>query len=300
MQALLASTFKIKSMKSICSNTWLYFSAPWAAVPFRLVFKSTGTTYFIKCLISVSIIAGMDGALAQPLSGRMREAAHLKSQFRYREALEIYERVVEVDPDNVDALLAISSLCVLLTPEAESDRKKLLTEKSRAYAWKAIAVDSTNLEGRVAHCIALGLLSQQASSPREKLAHAATIKKEAEVILMLNKQSGAGHYILGKWHLALSNLTWIEKVLIRTLYGGTPAGASLDKALYHMQTALKDDSTSILYLFGLGQVQHARGNVSDACATLKEALALSARTPEDEIRQADCRKLLNRIHPELK
>lgn len=226
------------------------------------------------------------------------EGLALEKAFQVEAALEKYEAFLSVNPNHVEALTRASRIYSNIGGRMKEDMlelKKVNLEKARALGLKAVSLDPQDKEARLAYVISLGLLSEVAGSPRDKIRDAKIIYEQASAILVLDSTFAAAYFILGKWHFELAKLNWMEQLACEIFFGGMPEGVSMDKALQHMRKASALEPTSIIYLFGEASVLHHEGDDKGALVLLKRAITLPLKEPDDTLRKERCVKLLKEI-----
>lgn len=248
-------------------------------------------------LISVWITMGSI-LQAQPKNALFEEGLLLEKQFKTEEALEKYEAVLRDKPDHTAALTHASRMLSNIggrLPHNQRDNKFSYFDKARKYAVRAIALDSLYSDARLAHIIALGLLSEISRNPREKVLDAKLIHSEAKAILAIDPKYPEAYFVLGKWQLELSRLNWLELLACKVLFGGLPEEISKQAALNYFNEAISLKPNSILFLFGQASAYYDLGEMSKATSTLKKALNLPLAEPDDAQRKERCRDLLAKI-----
>ncbi len=180
-------------------------------------------------------------------------------------------------------------------PMTQREEKRTYLEKARTYALKATELDPKDADARLAHIITLGLLSEISRNPREKVMDAKLIHSEAKTILSIDSKYPEAYFVLGKWQLELSRLSWIELLACKLLFGGLPEEISKEAALNYFNQGLALNPNSILFLFGQASVYYDMGEHDRASFILQRAINLPLAEPDDAQRKDRCIDLLNKI-----
>lgn len=236
-------------------------------------------------------------AFAQP-TDFFSEGLALEKAFKVEAALEKFELAIRQNPKNTEALTHASRMLSNIggrIPKTENDKKLELYEKAKAYAEKSIQLNPSNTENRLAYVISLGLQSEIATNPHEKVRYAQHIHNEATKILQFDSTFAEAYFILGKWQYELARLNWVELMACRIFFGGFPEEISLERALEYFQQANSYKEDYILFLYGLASAQHALGENEKATQTLQKALSLPLSEPDDATRKERCQALLRQI-----
>jgi tetratricopeptide (TPR) repeat protein len=227
----------------------------------------------------------------------MQQALALEKEFKVEAALQKFEEIIGKDPRNAEALHHASRMLSTIGGRLKpGNRNAKLTyyEKAKAYAERSINGDPYVAEARLAYIISLGLMSEIAINPREKIKNAKIIRNQAELIIQLDSTFAEAYFVLGKWHYELAKLNWLEQLACKFL-GGLPNDISMESSMKYYNQAIGLDPKSILYLYGLANLYHYQGHETLAEKTLQKALQLSVREPDDIQRRENCLTLLRRL-----
>ncbi|MES1913283.1 MAG: hypothetical protein MHM6MM_005484 [Cercozoa sp. M6MM] len=136
--------------------------------------------------------------------------------------------------------------------------------------------------------IVCGAVASVASNKQKAATLAAQVAQYAQQCLNLelpaSPQDGMVHYVLGRWHLRLSQMSWIERKVFATLARSVPnlPEPTLQEALRHMQNSVRHDASSPSYHLVLGQVYNKMGRKREAQESWQTAAGLPLRCALDE------------------
>jgi tetratricopeptide (TPR) repeat protein len=250
-----------------------------------------------KIILLFWIVLLANEAVAQR-SDFFSEGLALEVEFNVGAALEKFELAIRQNPKNIQALTHASRMLSNIggrLPKTELQQKLGYYERAKTYAEKSIELNASNPESRLAYVISLGLQSEIATNPHEKVRYAQDIHNEAIRILELDSTFAEAYFILGKWQFELSRLNWVELMACRIFFGGFPEGISMEKALHYFNRANSYKPNTILFLFGLASANHALGDNDKAIQTLQRALTLPLSEPDDALRKERCQALLKQM-----
>jgi tetratricopeptide (TPR) repeat protein len=228
---------------------------------------------------------------------QLRQGIELEKAFKVEAALEKFETVIKKEPLNAEALHHASRMLSNIGGRMKSGNRETKSEhyeKAKAYAERSIKANPQSPEAHLAYIISLGLMSEIAANPREKIRNAKTIRNEAEMIVKLDSTYAQAYFVLGKWHYELAKLNWLEQLACKFL-GGLPDDISMDASMKYFNQAIALDPDNILYLYGRASLYHYRDEDLLAEKSLNQALQLSPREPDDIQRKEKCSQLLSRI-----
>jgi tetratricopeptide (TPR) repeat protein len=218
--------------------------------------------------------------------------------FKDHEALAVYEQIIKSNPNDSDALAHASRMLSNMGGRLGKDqkiKKASYVERARIYADRAVASNPNNLNAHLSLAVSLGLQSEISSSASEKVKNAKLIYTEGKTLLRLDSNLAVGYFILGKWHLELGQLNWMERAACELFFGGMPEDVSMEQALIYMQRASRLEPNTILFLYNEALVQQQLDNDKKAIELLRYALTLTNREPDDDIRKEKCRVLLREL-----
>lgn len=243
-------------------------------------------------------IGANTSALAQTDDSIFLAGLALEKNFQVEAALEKYELVLKNQPNDVLALTHASRMLSNLAgrlSQTNLDKKRSFLQRAQQYAKKAIELRSTDPHARLAHIISLGLLSEIATNPKEKVVDARLIHEEAIKILEYDTTFAEAYFVLGKWHLELARLNWMELMACKIFFGGFPEAVSTEASLRYFNKALQYNPNSILFMFGQASAYFDLEENAKARITLYRALQLPLAEPDDVIRKERCSALLQQI-----
>lgn len=248
----------------------------------------------VSAIVTMLVLMGLSVTLAQTSAELVNLGIAAETKVGEQTALKYYERAIQQDPLHAEALWRASRM--LSNQSGRSTDKDIKLQKANqanALAIRAIQIDPKSKDARLCNIIVLGLLSEAASSPAEKLSNAKVIYAEAETILKLDSLYAPAYYILGKWHLELAKLNWAEKLACNLLFGGVPKGVSFEKSIRYFEKAIQLQPNYILFYYGKASALYHMGRYDKVISLLELALQLVPGEPDDKLRQMKCRKLLD-------
>jgi len=195
------------------------------------------------------------------------------------------------NPEDFATWLAASSLSTHLGTRCKPADRIIYYNDALYFAEQAIGLNAHNKEARLQRIIAWGLLATITEESREKLWLAKSLRLEIDFLLSLDSLYAPAHFVLGKWHLSLSKLSWVQQVACR-LAGGLPEAPSLAKALRHFNKSVQLEPGNILFLYNKALTLQELGRTEEALQVVLAALKQPARESDDEIRKDNCRALL--------
>lgn len=229
---------------------------------------------------TVSLFISANMLRAQDLEEMMKQGAALEKAFRDEDALRKYEEVVAADAANVEAICRISELYNMIGKRQPSkEKQRQYYDKGREYALRALKLNPNNSEANFVMAISLGRIAQ-ISSGEEKIRAVKDIRTYADKCIRLDPANYKGYHVLGKWHFEVSDLTALERWLVKVAYGELPP-ASLDDAIDNYEKSRQLFPDFLLNYLELAKAYKRKGDVSKARVLLTQMLKMPALGTDD-------------------
>ncbi len=109
--------------------------------------------------------------------------------------------------------------------------------------------------------------------------------------LELNPNDDFAWNIHGQWNREVSKLSWVEKLVVKIVYGGLP-DASFDQAIADFRRAIQLRPMRIMHWLELGKTYLAMGDKDNARTNLQHAIDLPHNDGVDDKMKDEARKWL--------
>lgn len=229
----------------------------------------------------------------EDISTLEHKADSLYDKHQDKQALQLYEQILEEEPEHYQALWRTSFLYSRIGNRfEEKDDQKEYFNKAIDIAEQALEVDSTDTQSNFVMAVAMGRKAI-ISGARERVAASRAIKKYADRAIKYDSTNAGAWHVLGRWNFKVANLSWIERAAANTLFGGLPGDASTEKAAEYIEKAISLNDEYVLYYFDLAKVYEEMNKDQQAIRTCRQALELPNLTPDDQEIKNDCRKLID-------
>lgn len=228
---------------------------------------------------------------AQDINTLLKDAQQLENAFKQPEALQKYLDILRHQPNNLTALIKTSELYSILGKhQGTKDKQKEYYRNARIYAQKALQVNGNSSDANVVMAIAMGRMAL-ASSGEEKIKAVKDIKTYSEKSIHLDPNNFKGYHVLAKWHYEVSDLTSVEKWLVKVAYEALPR-ASLDDAIKYFEKSRQLNPSFLLNYLELARAWHRKENNKKAREFLEVMLKMPNKIGEDASIKAKGKKLL--------
>lgn len=211
------------------------------------------------------------------------------------EALELYERVLEQDPENFDALWNASLLYARagfrLEDESEQEQKY---NKALELAEKAVEHHPDEGYSHYAYAVAKGRMTDVMGT-RDRIRAAHEIRDVIEKAAGLIPDYAPVWHFWGVWHRDVANVGRTERIAARFISGGIP-DASNEKAEEYLLKAVDLDDNHILIRLDLARYYLEVGEDEKAKEVLEKIVEMEPRTMDDPRKLEEARELLDDLN----
>lgn len=248
-------------------------------------------------IVSIAAAALLIGSslLAQTNDEQYVKAHKLKVEYKYKEALPIFQSLLKADSNNLnylqDASYVYTKYGFFHAPVAE---KMNYYNSAGHLAKNAIKLNEASADGHYVYAMALGRIHENASS-KQKIANAKLIRSEVDRAIALNPKLAGPYHILGRWHRTIAGFGAIEKAMINSFFGGVPPGGSYDDAIKSFMTAIGLEPKSMNHQYELAQTYYEMGKEVEAKLWATKAMEITPANEDDKKAKTDCEVLLKKL-----
>jgi FimV-like protein len=233
-------------------------------------------------------------------SNLLQQADSLYAAFKTREALHALGRVLELDPNNFEALAKSArghiDLGDLIADSEPNAKEKKLKEYLAAeeFSRKAVKIDPRSTWGHFYVAASLGKIASQ-SPPSKQIDLAGEIRAEVEKAIELDPQNGYAYHIYGVWHRRMAEVGATSRLMASAfLWRSIPKG-DLNTSVDFMKKAIALNPTVISHHLELAKTYIDLGKTDLARASLKTSLAQPIQFSDDAKHKREAEKLLAEI-----
>lgn len=248
---------------------------------------------YTKNVILLAILLAVPFSLAaQEISELEQRADSLYDAYEEEQALELYNQILQDNPQNYEALWRSSFLHSRIGNrfDDEDDQEEYFN-KGIDLAERALEVDSEDTQSNFVMAVAMGRKAL-ISGARDRVAASRDIKKYADRAIQYDSTHAGSWHVLGRWNFKIANLSWIERAAANTLFGGIPGNASNEKAAEYIEKAINLDDSYVLYYYDLAKVYEEMGQDDQAISTCQQAQDIPNLAPDDDNIKEDCHQLI--------
>jgi len=252
-------------------------------------------TVLAVLLLGACLLGGTMGAQAQtPDSTALdRALGHVderRADGAFRDALSRLSELREQHGDRAPILWRLSFVRVDIGKTADTEgAAQQHYREALTLAEAALTVDESRAHSHLARAVAEGRLALDAGR-RERVERSRAVKRHADRAIELDSTLAGAFHVRGRWHREVSDLNFLERAVVRTVYGGLP-DASFEQAVQDFRRAIELEDVRFHHL-ELAKTYLKMDRPADARAELETVTELPPREPFGERYLKEARALL--------
>jgi tetratricopeptide (TPR) repeat protein len=210
------------------------------------------------------------------------------------EALKYYLPAEKLEPKNVRLLVRISrEYRHLMSDSAKPEQKFSLGSTALDYAKRAATLDPNDPDAQLAVAISYGKL-QPLEGSRQRFEASRIIKDAADKVIKLDPTNDLGWHVLGRWHMALADVSAFERGLAQLAYGKLPQ-STYDEAAQCFEKAIALNPNRLMHYIELGRAYVHMGRTDDARNCIAKGLAMRETEKDDPETKRQGQELLAQL-----
>jgi len=210
-------------------------------------------------------------------------------------AMELYDEVLEIDPENFEALWNLSLLYSKKGHRYEDkDEMKHHYEMGKNLAERALEFHPDEAYSHYVYAVATGRIADL-QSPRQRIRASREIREHTEKALEIDSTHHGAWHLLGVWHTRSANLSRTERWAANLLFGGAPEGASNEEAEKSLKRAIELDPNNILFHLDLARFYITTDRDEEAIEVLNRTIALEPQEMDDPEYLEEAREMLSNL-----
>ncbi|CAI5738487.1 unnamed protein product [Peronospora destructor] len=224
------------------------------------------------------------------------EELYNDNTFDRRELLAMLKEMHASEPEDIGVIwrLTRAAYDVANLKATSEDEEKELTYYARDIIQKGLDLTEDVAAVHNWYGIILSSIGDYEGS-KVSIANSSVIKSHWEKAVELNPHNPTTYYLLGRWCIAIADLSWLERKAAAVLFG-TPPESSYDEALnfLHKSEELAPDSWKKRSLL-IAQVYQKKKDYMKAKEWVQKAWAIPISSEEDEIAHEEAQTLLTKL-----
>jgi len=247
---------------------------------------------FSVVIILACMLVMAQGATVKDL---LDEVETLRDADNYTDALAKLKEAEKMGKDNPEILWKIARAYFDL---ADQDEGNIEVQKANVYpgfeyAKKCVEIAPNVAGGHQYYAILIGRVGE-IEGTKQKIENSYAVREHTMIAIKLDPENDSNYHVMGRWHFALADLSWVERKVASIIYA-TPPAASFEKAVEYFGKAHELNPDDIRHLLWLGKSYEKLGQDNNAKKALKQALALPAVSNSDKNQQKEAKALLEEL-----
>jgi tetratricopeptide (TPR) repeat protein len=218
-------------------------------------------------LCTAFYLAVMNCSYCQSLAQLITQAQQFENTLQEEKALDTYKKIITLEPKNALAYQRGSFVAGNIGERSTGEQKKQLYILSKQYAEKALVFAPKEAFTYYVGGVILGRYALE-GSPKQKVAASRSLRSCADKAVALDPNSAYCLHLLGRYHLEVSRLSFIERTAANKFLGGLPSG-DIQTAITYMSKAYGIDKNFIMNAYNLAQAYEATNQKEKAISIWK-------------------------------
>jgi tetratricopeptide (TPR) repeat protein len=208
-------------------------------------------------------------------------------------AFQQYTMALRFGGSDVDLAWRMARVYTAFALTARSmDDEKWNQEHAKQFAERAVAIDPNNMQGHLSLAVYYGWHTYFETDNEGRLRISRLMHQEVTRALELDPKSDFAWNIHGQWNREVAKLSWMEKLVVKMIYGGLP-DASFEQSERDLKHAIELAPGRIMHYVELGKTYRAMGDEDRARAAWQQALSLPHVDGVDDKVKEEARKLFS-------
>ena len=253
-------------------------------------------TFLLHALsAAAALLIANTGIGADTAEELIRRGEGFSAKLQSAEALKSFLPAERLDPKNARLLVHIAQQYRhLMSDAAKREDKVRLGTTAVNYALRSVALAPNDPETYLALAISLGKVTPLLGN-KEQFANSPLIKASADKSLALDPANDLAWQVLGRWYLAVADVSGFKRAMAKLAYGNLPAATYADAVrCFEKAILLKPDR--LMHHIELGRTYKQMGRDADARKSITTGLALPDTEKDDPETKASGRELLKKLH----
>lgn len=252
--------------------------------------RLAGHQKIVVLVVGLAVFWSMATSAAEPDS--LAACDQLYAAGNLTKSVAAARRILAREPDSYDAVWRLSRALISAGNLAEQERdSEGLYEEALTQARLAVTLNPQGTRGYTCLAICAGNLSNFASG-RDMINMAEDARTAARKAIALDADNDLAHLVLGVWNREIATVGGLTKLAAKVIYGGVPAGASLEESEACLRRAIALAPEHLNHHRELAITLLEMDRRTEAIAELGVAVSLSPRQPEDTVYAASAQELL--------
>jgi tetratricopeptide (TPR) repeat protein len=235
---------------------------------------------FNTLLAALALALASTGIGAESAGELIQKGDVFYAKLQAAEALRFYLPAEKLDPNNVRLLVRIAREYRHLMSDATITSEKLrLGYTALEYAQRAVALAPKDPEAQLALAISYGKM-QPIEGTKQRVANSSLIKIAVDKVIALDPNNDVAWHVLGRWYLALADVSPVKRAWVRVAYGKLPP-AKYEDAVRCFKEAIALNPNRLMHYIELGRTYAQMGRCEEARKCITKGLTMIETEKDD-------------------
>jgi len=161
------------------------------------------------------------------------------------------------------------------------------------YAKRCIEISPNSAKGHQYYAILIGRIGE-IEGTKQKIKNSYAVKEHTERSIELDPSDPVNYHVMGRWHFALSELSWFERQIASIIYA-TPPKASFEEAEVNFKKAQELEPDDLRHVLWLGKTYIELDKEDQAKRMFEKVLKMEAESDSDRAMQEEAKTLLKEL-----
>jgi tetratricopeptide (TPR) repeat protein len=230
--------------------------------------------------------------VVDPVAELLEQADAAHEAKDYEQVMSLLKQAEALDNKNVDVIWKISRGYFDFADRKPNDvdYKKQFIYDGRDYAERALALDETSAGAHKWYAIHHGQIGE-AEGTEQKIKNSYGMRDHTLLAIQYDPKDAGNYHVMGRWHYALSDLSWIERQVASIIYA-TPPEASFEEALKFFTKAHELDRDDLHNMLYIGYCHEELDNEDEAARWFNMVIGANTTSASDKGLQAEAKEAL--------
>jgi len=210
----------------------------------------------------------------------------------YDAALETALKAYQLEPENAEVLWRAARAYFNVADQAPDDEQLQIDNMYPGFEMAKTCVELAPdiAEGHQYYAILIGRIGE-IEGTKQKIENSYDVREHTLIAIDLDPENDSNYHVMGRWHFALADLSWVERKVASIIYA-TPPEASFEEAAEYFQMANKLAGGDVRHLLWMGKSYIELDKEAEAKKALEACLAIAPETDAERGMHSEAKELL--------
>ncbi len=235
-----------------------------------------------------SVIFAIDATVPELI----KQADEFDNNKNFFAAMKMLRQAESIDKDNPEVLWRIAREYFQFADQNPTDKglQKKNLYPGFEYAKKCVEIAPNIAGGHQYYAILIGRIGEEEGT-KQKIKNSYPLKEHTLKAIALDPENDSNYHVMGRWHFALSELSWVERKVANIIYSTVP-NASFEEAAQYFSKANELKPGEIRHMLYLGKTYIKLGKNSQAKKILQSAEKISPKSDSEKGMLSEVKELL--------